>query len=127
MYEGDDRVRQVNWLKGIADEISFGSVGEGSPEQRVEYFLEHTEIPEWFDSHDRRLLIEMISNSFEIVITLGQAAEFFPLAYSTLAQAAREGRIKARRSGKVWLTTQAAIEEAIEEGKLKPRRRGDIE
>lgn len=58
------------------------------------------------------------------VITLAEAADLFPLAYSTLAEAAREGRIKARKSGDVWLTTREAIEEAIREGKLRPRKRG---
>lgn len=62
-------------------------------------------------------------DGFEIVITLAQAAEFYPLAYSTLAQAAREGRLDARKAGpKTWLTTRAAIEEAIEEGRLRPRK-----
>ena len=62
-------------------------------------------------------------DGFEIAITLSQAVEAYSLAYSTLAQAAREGRLKARRSGKIWLTTQAAIEAAIEEGKLRPRKK----
>lgn len=53
-------------------------------------------------------------------ITLSEAA-LHSLAYSTLAQAAREGRIEARRSGATWLTTRVAIEQAIEEGKLRPR------
>lgn len=58
-------------------------------------------------------------------ITLNEAAGTFSmnLAYSTLAQAARESRLEARRSGpKTWLTTRAAIEEAIEAGRLKPRK-----
>lgn len=56
-------------------------------------------------------------------LTLSEATAIYPLAYATLAQAAREGRIKAHRSGpKIWLTTRAAIEEAIAEGKLRPRR-----
>jgi len=54
-------------------------------------------------------------------ITLSEAANFQSLAYSTLAQAAREGRIEARQHGKIWLTTRKAIERAVEEGKLKPR------
>jgi len=54
-------------------------------------------------------------------ITLPEAINFYPIAYSTLAQAAREGRIEAEQHGKIWFTTRAAIEQAIEEGKLKPR------
>lgn len=57
-----------------------------------------------------------------ITITLSEAAIIYPLAYSTLAQAAREGRIEARQSGpKTWITTRASIEQAIAEGKLRPR------
>ena len=57
-------------------------------------------------------------------ITLSEAAKLYPLAYATLAQAAREGRLETRRSGKIWLTTRTAIERAIEKGNLRPR---DIE
>ncbi len=54
-------------------------------------------------------------------ITLIEATEFCGLAYSTLAQAAREHRIEAWRSGATWLTTRQAIETAIEQGALRPR------
>ena len=57
----------------------------------------------------------------EAPITLAEAAELFPLAYSTLAQAARERRIRARRSAGTWLTTRAAIQEAIERRISRPR------
>jgi len=50
-------------------------------------------------------------------ITLREAADLYPLAYSTLAQYAREGRFEARRSGATWLTTMRAIEAAG----IKPR------
>ncbi len=56
-------------------------------------------------------------------ITLSEAAQLYPLAYSTLAEAVREGRLESRRSGRVWLTTRAAIERAIAEGKLRPRQK----
>jgi len=55
-------------------------------------------------------------------ITLIEAARIYPLAYATLAQAAREGRIAARQSGATWITSRAAIEAAIESGRLRPRR-----
>lgn len=55
-------------------------------------------------------------------ITLAEAAALYPVAYSTLAEAAREGRLQARQSGATWLTTRGAIERAIREGKLRPRR-----
>jgi hypothetical protein len=54
-------------------------------------------------------------------ITLEEAAQRYPLAYSSLAQAVREGRLAARRSGKTWLTSPATIEQAITAGKLRPR------
>jgi len=58
-------------------------------------------------------------------ITLTEAAEIFPLAYSTLVQAAREGRLEARAFKRnkymTWLTTPGAVEAAIEAGKLRPR------
>jgi hypothetical protein len=54
-------------------------------------------------------------------LTLSEATAIYPLAYATLAQAARESRIEAEQHGKIWLTTRTAIEEAIEAGRLKPR------
>jgi len=60
-------------------------------------------------------------HEFQRHFTISEAAEEYSLAYSTLAQAAREGRIKAQQHGKIWLTTRAAIEEAIEAGRLRPR------
>ncbi len=57
------------------------------------------------------------------VLTLREAASLYPLAYATLAQAAREGRIEARKSDGTWLTTKQAIENAIEQGKLRPRKK----
>ena len=54
-------------------------------------------------------------------LTLSEAATIYPLAYATLAQAAREGRFEAEQHGKIWLTTRSAIERAIEAGRLRPR------
>ncbi|MFA4945909.1 MAG: hypothetical protein WC789_14575 [Lentisphaeria bacterium] len=54
-------------------------------------------------------------------ITLEEGSQRYQLAYSTLAQAVREGRLEARRSGKTWLTSPGAIEQAIAGGKLRPR------
>lgn len=55
-------------------------------------------------------------------ITLAEAAALYPIAYSTLAEAAREGRLQARQSGATWLTTREAVDRAIAEGKLRPRK-----
>lgn len=48
------------------------------------------------------------------VITLAEAAEDYPLAYATLAQYAREGKLQARRSGSTWLTTRWDVERLLE-------------
>jgi hypothetical protein len=46
-------------------------------------------------------------------LTLSEAADLYPVAYSTLAQYAREGKLEARRSGATWLTTRWGVEKAI--------------
>jgi hypothetical protein len=55
-------------------------------------------------------------------IGLEQAADEFGLAYSTLAQAAREGRVRARREEGQWRVTRTAMSEAVENGRLRPQR-----
>lgn len=47
------------------------------------------------------------------VITLAEAAEDYPLAYATLAQYAREGKLQARRSVGAWLTTRWDVERLL--------------
>jgi excisionase family DNA binding protein len=54
-------------------------------------------------------------------MTLSEAATAYGLAYSTLAQAVREHRLNARRSGSTWLTTEDDMNQAIASGRLKPR------
>jgi len=63
----------------------------------------------------------LMDTDSDLLISLTEAAAIVPLAYSTLAQAAREGRIMVRRSGATWLTTRFAIQAAIDSGKLRPR------
>ena len=41
------------------------------------------------------------------------------MPYDTLAKAAREGRVMARKSGATYLTTQRAVEYALETGTLR--------
>jgi len=60
MYTGDDRTRQVDSLRALAGDIRDGMVGEGTPEEQVEYYLSQEEMPSWFDDHDRKLLIDMV-------------------------------------------------------------------
>lgn len=51
-------------------------------------------------------------------ITLTEAHEFFPwIGRSTLNEWARTGKIQAHRSGKVWITSRAAIEAAIKDNR----------
>jgi excisionase family DNA binding protein len=65
------------------------------------------------------------------IMTIEEAAKYIGLAYSTLAQAVREGRVGplkdgrvgARRSGSTWLIRIEALEEALEAGRIRPRRR----
>ena len=58
-------------------------------------------------------------------IPLPDAATYAGVAYATMAEAVREGRVQARRVGRargIWLTTRAAVDQAIDEGKLRPRK-----
>jgi hypothetical protein len=52
--------------------------------------------------------VEQIND--RLVITLAEAASLYGIAYSTLAEQAREGRLVTRLSGKRPLTTPKAIE-----------------
>ena len=61
MYQGEDRNRQVAWLRNVAADIAFGAVGEGTPEEQVAYWCETNELPAWFDDHDRDLLVQFAS------------------------------------------------------------------
>ena len=47
------------------------------------------------------------------LITLKEAAEYCGLSYAYLRQIARSGRLKARKIGNVWVTTQADVDEYI--------------
>lgn len=54
-------------------------------------------------------------------MSLPTAAELFDIAYPSLAQAAREGRVAARTLGRQWFVTANAIREAIATGRIRPR------
>jgi hypothetical protein len=47
------------------------------------------------------------------LITLQEAAEYAGLAYETLLNYVRRGRLKARKRGWMWFTTQVAIDEYL--------------
>jgi hypothetical protein len=54
-------------------------------------------------------------------IGLTDAARYARVAYSTMAQAVREGRVKARRIGeKTWMTSKQDVQDAIDAGRLRP-------
>jgi len=64
-----DRTAQVNWLRELAGNIA-ANLGEGTAEELVDYALSDEgreswgiEIPQWFDAHDRSLLIEWVTES----------------------------------------------------------------
>lgn len=57
-----DRVQQVNWIREVADDITCNVLDCGfTGEELVTYCLDEAEdiieLPEWFDSHDRGLLV----------------------------------------------------------------------
>ena len=58
----------------------------------------------------------------EEVMTLKHAAQLSGIAYTTLVGAAREGRLRSKRTSFTWLTTRAWVVEAINNGTLKPRK-----
>lgn len=62
----EDRAGQVSWLQELAANIS-SNLGEGTAEELVDYALSDEgrdswgiETPDWFDEHDRQLLIEIV-------------------------------------------------------------------
>ena len=68
-----DRTAQVNWLREMADNIA-GNLGEGTAEELVEYALSDEgreswgiELPEWFDDHDRNLLIKWVGENLDSI------------------------------------------------------------
>ena len=69
-----------------------------------------------------RWAMDELGLSRYLPITLKEAADRFHIPYSTLAQAAREGRIEVTRQFGVWLTSEVAIEEAMERGSIRRRK-----
>ena len=64
MYHGEDRVKQVNYIEQLANEIEY--YGEGTGEELVSFWESQpeTEQPEWYDNYDRGLLVKMIDGDF---------------------------------------------------------------
>ena len=69
MYQGNDRVQQVNAIGELAANIA-DNLGEGTAEELVEFALSDEgrtswgiELPEWFDDTDRALLIREVADN----------------------------------------------------------------
>ena len=60
--EKENKMRdwQINELEKIADVICCYDTSESTPEEAVEYYIENSEMPEWFDNHDKGILIEFV-------------------------------------------------------------------
>ena len=57
----DDRMEQVNWIKQQVDIITY--FGDGTPEELVTFWERNVITPEWFDGHDRNLLVEWVAKA----------------------------------------------------------------
>lgn len=60
-------------------------------------------------------------------ITLAEAAEIYGFNHRFLAELARKGRLEARKSGGVWLTTPADVEDYIASRQERGAYRNDIQ
>lgn len=56
-------------------------------------------------------------------IGISEAAVRYRLSRDTLARAARDGNLETRRTGKLWLTTPAAIEAYLRSARHRPGRK----
>jgi excisionase family DNA binding protein len=56
-------------------------------------------------------------------IGLSEAAVRYRLSRDTLARAARDGNLETRRTGKLWLTTPAAVEAYLRSARHRPGRK----
>ena len=63
MYTGNDRMKQVNWLREVAGDIRLYGNGYGTPAEQVSYWEgEGHNLPPWYDQHDHNFLVEMVSD-----------------------------------------------------------------
>jgi excisionase family DNA binding protein len=54
-------------------------------------------------------------------MTLHELAEETGVSYDTLKKAVQQDRLAAEKSGHIWLSTRAAVEESQEAGRLRRR------
>ncbi len=55
-------------------------------------------------------------------MALRELAEATGISYVTLKKAAQQERLEAHKSGKIWLSTPAAVERAQESGRMRRKR-----
>ncbi len=60
-------------------------------------------------------------------ITLAEAAEMYGFSRNYLGNLVRRGRLKARKSGRVWLTTPADVEKFVASRERRGKYRNDIQ
>ena len=60
-----DRVKQVNYLRELAEDILLSDMGESSSAESLVAFYESegSDYPDWFDAHDRALLVEYVDQA----------------------------------------------------------------
>jgi hypothetical protein len=68
-------------------------------------------------------LLRLLYGAAEPEMGAPLAAQYAGVARATMAQALREGRVEARRSGAAWLVTRSAIDAAIAAGMLRPKKK----
>ena len=125
-----DRTQEIEQIHRMAqdayDNDRMGSAGYTSPEAYATALM--SAIEHDLDAHDTALLQRFILEIAERndMLPLPDAATYAGVAYATMAEAVREGRVSARRVGGgkrgTYLTTRAAVDQAIAERKLRPRK-----
>ena len=65
VYQGNDRVKQVDWLRNIAEDIvaHSGVQVASQAEEAVDFWLDPSgdcPPPDWFNSYDRQLLTDLV-------------------------------------------------------------------
>lgn len=71
-YEGEDRVRQINIVMQLANDIAAysGADDPSQAEDAVNFWLERenkdqVDLPQWFDDHERKLLVRWVAERLQ--------------------------------------------------------------
>lgn len=89
---------------------SAGNAGTNNPVETV-----IVELPDGKEIYIRADCV----GGFEPEESLQVLAEATGVEYDTLRRAAWDGRLLARKSGDIWLSTRTAVEYAIDEGRIR--------